>query len=343
MPDEAAPKPLNLALQGGGAHGAFTWGVLDRLLEEDGLAVEGISGTSAGAMNGAMVALGFERDGAAGARAALERLWRAVADAARFSPVQRSLFDGMPGGNPWNMDYSPGFLMFDALTRIASPYQFNPLDLNPLRELLEGLIDEGELRSCRRIKLFVCATNVRTGKARIFSGDQLSIDALLASACLPQIHRAVEIDGEAYWDGGYMGNPAIYPLIYDCASPDVAIVQINPITRDEVPTTAAEIMNRVNEISFNSTLMREVRAIAFVQKLMREARLPAERYKFVNLHLIGDEEKMAGLGVASKLNAGWDFLCHLRQVGRDAADGWLGRNRDRIGVETTVDLQEVFL
>lgn len=342
MAPRKSRKTLNLALQGGGAHGAFTWGVLDRLLDEDGLTLEGISGTSAGAMNAAMLAIGYERDGPAGAKAMLEEFWRAVSDAGRFSPLQRGLFDGLVG-NPWNLDYSPAFQFFDAMTRAVSPYQFNPMDLNPLRDVLARVIDEGELRACRRIRLFVCATNVRTGKARIFADDDLSIDALLASACLPTVYRAVEIDGEAYWDGGYMGNPALYPLIYNCSSPDIAIVQINPLTREEIPKAAADIANRVNEISFNSTLMREVRAIAFVQKLMRRAQLPPTDYKYVNLHMIGDETGMAGLGVASKLNADWAFLTQLREWGRAAADGWLAVNRASIGVETTIDLEETFL
>ena len=336
-------KGINLGLQGGGAHGAFTWGVLDRLLEEKGLFIEAISGTSAGAMNGAMVVAGYEQGGAEGARTLLDRFWGRIADAARFGPVHRMPWDKWGPGNPWNLDYSLGFLFFDALTRSFSPYQFNPLGLNPLREVLEDILEFGALRQCQRIKLFVSATNVRSGKVKVFDTGEVTVDALLASACLPFLFQAVEIEGEAYWDGGYMGNPAIFPLIYGAASRDIMIVQVNPIERADVPITAADIHNRVNEISFNSTLMREMRAIAFVSRLIREERLDPTRYKSLNIHMIADETCMTGLGVASKLNADLPFLQHLKRLGRNAADQWLTDHRDHIGVTGTLDIDAAFL
>jgi len=337
---KVAARALNLALQGGGAHGAFTWGVLDRLLEEPDLAFDGISGTSAGAMNGAVMVAGLATGGNDGAREALEAFWRRVSEAGRFGPIQRTPLDRAAGN--WNLDTSPGYLFFEQMTRMLSPYQFNPGNWHPLREILDQAIDFAALRDAP-VKLFVSATNVRSGKNRIFDCTELTADVLLASACLPHVFQAVEIDGEAYWDGGFMGNPAIYPLIYECASSDVAIVQVNPIERDTVPTTAPEIVDRLNEISFNSTLMREMRAIAFVTRLIDEGRLGSDHYKRMNVHLIEAEAEMKGLGVSSKLNADWEFLTHLRDVGRTAAQAWLTTHRDDIGERSTVDLAEKFL
>ncbi|MCA8909817.1 MAG: patatin-like phospholipase family protein [Rhodospirillaceae bacterium] len=336
-------RSLNLGLQGGGAHGAFTWGVLDRLLEEPDLKIEAISGTSAGAMNGAMVVAGYEAGGAEGARALLDTFWGRISSFAALSPIRRMPWSGSSTGNPWNLDYSLSYLFLDALTRAFSPYQLNPLNMNPLRDVLEEVLEIGQLRRCEKIKLFVNATNVRTGKIKVFATDEVSIDALLASACLPFMFRTVEIDGEPYWDGGYMGNPAIFPLIYrtDCA--DVMLVQINPLNRDEIPTTAADIWNRVNEISFNSTLMREMRAIAFVTRLIEQERLDPTAYKALRMHAIADEAEMTGLGVASKMNAEMDFLLHLKTVGRAAADRWLAEHGDAIGQRSSLDFAATFL
>ena len=334
-------KPISLALQGGGAHGAFTWGVLDRLLEDERVVIEGISGTSAGAMNGAVLVQGYATGGREGAREALDRFWSRISEAGRTSPIQRTPLDRLMG--TWSMDWSPSYLSLDLMSRLLSPYQLNPGNHNPLRDILEEQIDFELLRPCSAIKLFVSATNVRTGKVRVFGCGELSVDALLASACLPFMFQAIEIDGEPYWDGGYMGNPALFPLIYNCLNNDIVIVQINPLTRDEVPRTAAEILNRVNEISFNSTLNREIRAIAFVRKLIDAENLSREKYRRLNLHMIESEDCMKGLGVSSKLNAEWEFLTHLKAIGQAAADDWLGRNFDRIGVETTVDLEAKFL
>lgn len=334
-------KSINLALQGGGAHGAYTWGVLDRLLEDERFAIEGISATSAGAMNAAALAQGLMDGGADGARQALERFWRSVSNAGRLNPFWAAWLPHWPG--EWNMDYSPGYLAFDMLTRLFSPHQLNPLNLSPLRDLLVETIDFERLRSCTAVKLFISATNARTGKIKVFETRQVSADVLMASACLPFLYRAVEIDGEHYWDGGYMGNPAIFPLIYGCDAPDVVIVRVNPIRRDDVPTTARDILNRVNEISFNSSLLREMRAIAFVTRLIDEGLVKDGGLKRMFVHSIEAEECMAGLGFSSKLNPDWNFLVHLRDVGRQSAGRWIEAHFDKVGSESSVDVRAEFL
>lgn len=334
-------KRINLALQGGGAHGAYTWGVLDRLLEDERLEVEAISGTSAGAMNAAVFADGMGRGGRSEARRALDAFWANVSEAAQTGPLQPSPFDQYASG--WNLDHSAAFVAFDMLTRMLSPYQLNPMNLNPLRGALEKSVDFRRLEGCRAVKLFISATNVKTGKVRIFQSGEITPDVLLASACLPFLFQAVTIDGDPYWDGGYMGNPAIFPLIYGSESPDVVIVQINPLGCDRVPTTATEIMNRVNEISFNSSLMREMRAISFVTDLVDAGQLDSNTYKRINVHWIEAERQMKGLGVSSKLNARMDFLLHLKAIGREVADTWIAAHFDAIGQRSTIDIGEKFL
>jgi NTE family protein len=334
-------KIINLALQGGGAHGAYTWGVLDRLLEEEKLHIEGISGTSAGAMNAAVLAMGMARGGREGAKRELEGFWHDIADAGHWGPFQRSPIERFWFG--WNAENSPGWLFFDALSRFLSPYQLNPLNFNPLRQVLSARVDFDELAKHEPIKLFICATHVRSGKIRIFEAKDLSVDALLASACLPTMFQTVYVEDEPYWDGGYMGNPAIYPLIYGAQSPDVIIVQINPIHRPDVPTSAAEIADRLNEISFNSSLMREMRAIEFVSRLVEAEHLSKERYKQMFVHMIEAEREMHDLGLASKLEADWDFLNYLKEIGRAATEKWLRLNWDSIGKRSTVDIRKEFL
>ncbi len=334
-------KRISLALQGGGAHGAYTWGVLDRLLEDERIEVEAISGTSAGAMNAAVFADGMGRGGRAEARRALEAFWRNISDAARFSPLQPTPFDRVTRG--WNLDHSPSFMIMDMMSRMLSPYQTNPANLNPLRDVLLKSVDFERLEHCRAVRLFISATNVKSGKVRIFESGQITPDVLLASACLPFMFQAVTIDDEPYWDGGYMGNPALFPLIYGAQSRDVVIVQVNPLSCDAVPTTSSAIMNRLNEISFNSSLMREMRAVSFVTDLIDQGRLDSEQYKRMNVHWIEAEEHMKGLGVSSKLNAQWDFLLHLMSIGRDVAAAWLERNFDAIGERSTVDIKAKFL
>ena len=336
-----APKTVNLALQGGGTHGAFTWGVLDRLLEDDRIVIDGISATSAGAMNGAVLVYGMAEGGRAGARALLRQFWRRIADSARYSVFQPTPLDRMLGN--YDLDRSPIYHAFDLMTRVLSPYQLNPADIHPLRDLLAELIDFEELRRKTPIKLYVSATNARTGKIRVFQPDEICADVLLASSCLPWLFRAVEIDGDAYWDGGYMGNPAMFPLLYGCQASDIVLVEINPIRIEEIPTTARAIMDRINDISFNATMMREMRTIAFVTQLLDQHRLLGKtRYRRINFHMIEAENAMARFGVSSKFNADWGFLTRLFDLGRATADTWLDRNYQQLGEGSTVDMKALF-
>jgi NTE family protein len=336
-------RTINLALQGGGAHGAFTWGVLDRLLDEKDLAFEGLSATSAGAMNAAAFAYGLAVNGREGAREALAGYWKRVSDAARLGPLQPNPFDRMLGDH--RLTWSPIFSLIDFVTRVLSPYQFNPANYNPLRDVVEQSIDFDVLRQpdCP-VKLFLSATNVRTGKVKIFAGKEISASAVMASACLPTMFHAVEIDGEAYWDGGYMGNPALFPLIYNCKSTDIVTVHINPLFRKEIPRAAGDILNRINEISFNSSLMREMRAVSFVTKLITQNRIVDGELKQVLIHSIADDEFMGALGPKSKFNAAdWGFLIFLRDQGRKCAGDWLAKNFVKLGVESSVDIDKMYL
>jgi NTE family protein len=345
----AAPQStnlgINLALQGGGAHGAFAWGVIDKLLEDGRLDIKAISATSAGSMNAVVMAYGMTIGGAEGARGKLEEFWRSVSEAGlMYSPVRTFPWDKWLAGFGLHPDQNPSFAAFDALTHLFSPYQLNPFNFNPLREVLEKVVDFKELATnTKATRLFVSATNVRTGKIKVFENEGLTADKVLASACLPYIFQAVEIDGEAYWDGGYMGNPAIFPLIYHGASHDVLIVHINPLVRTKLPTTAAEIFDRINEISFNSSLMREMRAIAFVTKLIEAEKLDEGRYNRMRIHAIMNDAEMTALGVASKLSPDWDFLCHLRDAGRLSAANWLAGNLEGVGKHSTVDIVATYL
>lgn len=334
-------KIVNLALQGGGAHGAFGWGVLDRLLEEDGVVFDGVSATSAGAMNAALLAYGLASGGRNGAKSVLETFWRKIAGSARFSPLQPTLIDRMMHNH--SLEMSPAFMMMDIMTRVFSPYETNPYNYNPLRKTLEQVVDFEKLRAESPVRLFLSATNVRQGKVRVFKNDEITADAVLASACLPFMFQAVEIEGEPYWDGGYMGNPALFPLIYECDSRDIVVIHINPIMRSETPKTARDILNRINEISFNSSLMREMRAISFVTKLIDGETISDERMKRMFIHSIEDEDFMRKLGVSSKMNPDWEFLTHLRDVGRESAENWLDRNYDDIGKRSTVDIAQKYL
>ena len=335
-------KPVNLALQGGGSHGAFAWGVLDRLLEDGRLGIEGVSATSAGAMNAAVLAHGWLQGGADGARQALAGFWRAVADtSAVYSPFRQ--LPWLKGVGGFSLDNSPLYWMTDMWLRMFSPYQFNPMNFNPLRQVLEAHVDFEALRRASPLRLFLCATNVETGRVRIFTREDISVEAVLASACLPFLFQAVEIDGQHYWDGGYVGNPAIYPLIYDCDCRDVVVVHINPIVRKGVPTSAAEILNRINEVSFNSSLMREMRAIAFVTGLIQRGQVDAQEMKEMYVHSIRADAAMSELGVSSKLNADWDFLVFLRDRGREEAGRWLAAHYEAIGSRSSVDVRAEFL
>jgi NTE family protein len=375
VPIVASPKTINLALQGGGSHGAFTWGVLDRLLEEDNLTIEGISGTSAGAMNAVALLQGHCKGGSKGAKESLENFWRGVGEL--------SLGD-------LDIDFSPLTTAADAWQRMFSPYQTNPFNINPLRDLLTKILDIEAIRAWDAIKLFICATNVENGRAHIFERKDLTIDALMASACLPFIFQTVNIGGTPYWDGGYTGNPAIFPLIYNCESPDVVLVQITPLTRRGTPETPIEIINRLNEISFNAAIIGEMHAIALVQRVIEEDYLKkrwlkevfrifrsilrpifrvkawnrskgfvigyryvseakgmrnseAARLKNMNMHVISAERSDARADAFSKLNASMDFLLHLKEIGRKAADAWLMQNWQMIGEGSSVDIRQMFL
>ena len=338
--DWSGKKKVNLALQGGGSHGAFTWGVLDAILEDGRLDIEAISGTSAGAMNAAVLAEGYLEGGRTGAREKLETFWSKISTEGAMSPWQRKLLEGM--FKPWNTGASPALWWMDLVTHYASPYEFNPLDLNPLRDVLRGLIDFEKVRACKEIKLFVAATNVHTGKIAIFKREQLTADHIMASACLPYVFRAVEIDGVPYWDGGYMGNPALFPLFYETACPDVIVVQVNPIEREETPRTARDIQDRVNEISFNSSLLSEFRAVEFVQRLVDTGKLPKEKYRRVFAHRIEGGEKLGAFPAATKLDSSWANLAAMRDIGRAAAKDWLAKNYEAIGARDTIDLRAQF-
>ncbi|MFN3230573.1 MAG: patatin-like phospholipase family protein [Alphaproteobacteria bacterium] len=333
-------KPVNLALQGGGSHGAFTWGVLDRLLEDGRLTFEGISGTSAGAMNAVVMVDGMMKGGPDGARQALHDFWQAVARAGTASPVRRSALNILTGD--WDLDNSFSYLFFDVLSRMASPYQINPLDLNPLRDLVEETIDFERVHACEDIKLFISTTNVQTGRVKVFGCGEISADVLMASACIPYLYQAVEIEGVPYWDGGYMGNPALWPFFYECGTEDLLLVQINPMERMETPQTAREIYNRMNEITFNASLMREFRAMDFVSRLVEEGKLSADDYKQIRLHLIHGDEPLKALSASSKINSEWAFLTHLRDIGRAAAEDWLEAEARHVGKRASVDLKELY-
>jgi NTE family protein len=333
-------KEISLALQGGGAHGAFTWGVLDRLLEEERLAIVQISGTSAGAMNADALADGFVEGGRAGARAQLEAFWRQIARLDLASPARRLPFDVLSGN--WNVENSPAFMVADAFARMLSPYDWNPLNFNPILDVMEREIDFGRVGRCVTPRIYVSATNVETGRVQVFTGDQITAKSVMASSCLPHIFQAVEIDGTPYWDGGYMGNPVLFPLFNRGAVCDVVIVQINPILRRGAPRTARAIHDRINEITFNSSLLRELRAIEFVGRLLADHRIEDDRYSRVLVHRIADDDALLPLGAASKANAEWSFLSHLRDVGRNAADRFLHAHFDDLGVRGTLDLWAQF-
>jgi len=337
-------RRINLALQGGGAHGAFTWGVLDAMLEDGRFEFDGVTGASAGAMNAVVMADGWldglraRRDPRDSARAALKNFWNAMATRPSVLALAKQ-WSGLPQAPIPN----PMLLWFEMLSQVYSPYQLNPLNYNPLRTVLEPLIQFDHLRAKAPFKLFVCATNVRTGRIRIFREHELELDMLLASACLPFAFQAVEVKGEHYWDGGYMGNPALFPLWYATQAKDLLLVQINPLSRASLPDTSQEIIDRASEISFNASLLHEMRQIEFVQRLLAEKRIDPKRYKRVYLHMIGAEEKMKTYGASSKYNTSKDFLTELFSLGRAAAQEWLEMKFEYVGHAGTVRIAETFL
>ena len=333
-------KSINLGLQGGGSHGAFTWGVLDRMFEEDALWIDGISGTSAGAMNAVVAAQGMYDGGAEGARVALEAFWKQISAAGQSSPMKRSPIDIMLGS--WSLDTSPGYVMMDMISRMASPYDLNPFNMNPLRDLVGNFVDFDKVAGEKDMGLFLSATNVETGRARVFERHEITLDVVMASACLPQMFKAVEIDGVPYWDGGYMGNPVVFPFIDHSPSPDILLVQINPLKRPGTPTRARDIQNRINEITFNASLLRDLRAIDLIDRLIDDGALSEDQYRRVYLHMIDGCDDMLKLDASSKMNSEWAFLTHLRDIGRDHADRWLKAHFDDIEVRSTLILRDMF-
>ncbi|HZQ01834.1 MAG TPA: patatin-like phospholipase family protein [Reyranella sp.] len=337
-------RRVNLALQGGGSHGAFTWGVLDALIEDGRIEFEAVSGTSAGAINAAIMLQGWARDGRDGARKALKDFWIELGTMSIASPIQRTPLDHLQGN--WNLDDSPAALWADLLQRTVPPGLRNPLNYDPLRDLLRKHFDAGAAHACEHIKTLVAATNVETGKVRIFERHELTLEALLASACLPNVHDAVVIEGVPYWDGGYRGNPPIWPFIYNCESTDVVMVEINPSFRPGIPRTNAEVADRLNEITFGGALISEMRAIAFVQALIEQGAITGQfgaRLKKILVHSIADEASLASLGAVSKFNIEPAFLNHLFKLGRTAATGWLASTFDLLGVRSSIDIRARFL
>ncbi|APV52346.1 alpha/beta hydrolase [Betaproteobacteria bacterium GR16-43] len=326
---KSAVKRVNLALQGGGSHGAFAWGMIERLVEDGSIEVEGISGTSAGSVNAVVFAYGYLLGGREGAIEMMGKFWRTLSEArAGFNSPE-------------------SFKAFKMMTGSISPYQWNPFNWNPFRATIEKIVDFERLRQDKGgIKLFLAATNVETGKARIFQNEEITSDVVMASSCLPFLFQAVEIDGQSYWDGGYMGNPVLYPLFYHTDSRDVIILHINPIYRPGVPRTAPEIENRLNELTFNSALIKEFRAIAFVGKMLEDGWLKPEfagKVKNVLMHSIRADKALKDLGVASKFSTDWRFLQDLHDRGRKEAEGWLDEHFKKLGRESSVDLRAEFL
>ncbi|SDB26082.1 patatin-like phospholipase family protein [Bauldia litoralis] len=340
-------KTINLALQGGGAHGAFTWGVLDELLGDDRLDFEAISGTSAGAMNAVVLADGLMRDGAVGAQRRLAAFWRRISREGMAGGTAGEIFQNILGF--WNLPAFPSFPTFPSfdythrLSQMVSPYRINPLNINPLRDLLDRLVDFDLVRANTALKLFISATNVRDGKIKVFTDDEVTADAVMASACLPYLFQAVEIGGEHYWDGGYMGNPALFPFFTETECSDILLVQVNPVRSEAVPKTAKEIMERVSEITFNSSLLREFRAIDFVNRLLDENRIDPARYRRNRVHRIDATEALSRHSASSKLDTSWRFFKELHEAGREAARAWLDAHFDDIGVRSSLDLRAEFM
>jgi NTE family protein len=339
-------RALSLALQGGGAHGAFEWGVLDRLLEEEDLEIKAVTAASAGAMNAVCLAQGMLDDGKAGAKARLESFWRQVnRSGGRNVFGDTSIWtSAFSGGVDWWKN-TPGWRMAETLAMSFSPYEFNPFNLNPLHDLLEAEVQFDQLRERSPIKLYISATAIRTSKSKIFRESELTSRHIMASACLPQLFQAVEIDGEPYWDGGFLANPPLWPLFYDDTPDDILIITLNPFVRDETPKSPGEIMDRLNEITFNASLASELRAIGFVQKLLDEGLLKDNargRYRRMLVHAITADKPLADLSLSTKFNTEWSFLSDLKARGRAAADAWLADCGTCIGVKSSIDLKVGF-
>jgi NTE family protein len=330
-------KKIDIALQGGGAHGAYSWGVLDRLLDDERIEIDGICGTSAGAMNGVCAIYGLNKGGKNLAKHLLVKFWHRVSETGKNSVLQPSLIDKMMSKG--NMDYSPGYRFFSMTAENLAPSQFNPLGFNPLEKILNELVDFEELHRFNPPKLFVCATNVLTCQPKVFGPSEISAKAVMASACLPYMYNAVEIDGEFYWDGGYMGNPPLEPLIENTVdTDDILLIQINPFKIKNVPSNIEEIKDRVNEISFNSSLLHEIRQIEFKRTLVEKGITLDGALKKTYLHSISADHDLSELNLSSKLNTSWDFLMHLKNLGYAACNKWLEENYDNIGKISTLKL-----
>jgi NTE family protein len=337
----AEVKHVAMALQGGGAHGAFTWGVLDRLLEEDNLVADAMCGTSAGAVNAVVCAYGLHVGGPLKAKELLDLLWKKISVSGSFL-FKPSIWDKyLGGGDIYN---SPGYIWFNTMSQFLSPYNFNPFNYNPLREILNELIDFKDLQHYSNKKIFVCATNVKTNRAKIFTNKELTVEAVLASACLPFLFQAVEIDGEYYWDGGYMGNPPIFPLITNTHLRDIVLVKINSINIKSVPTNARDITDRVNEISFNSSLINEMKMIHYRNQLLRNGILQRDNgiNREIYIHTISGYDALGQLNYSSKMNTSWEFLNSLKQKGRQVAEHWLHHEFTEVGLHSTFDVEEHF-
>lgn len=338
---------LNLALQGGGSHGAFTWGVLDALLEDGRLGFEGLSGTSAGAVNAAALAGGWTlaqrqgRDPREGAREKLAGIWYRISALGSLGTLQQQFTRMLWGGLP--PELSPGTFIGNAWRGLLSPYQSNPLDINPLRKMLEEEIDFPAIAAQHALRVFVSATHVRTGKAVVFTGKQLDARAVLASACLPMLFQAVEIDGESYWDGGYSVNPALSPLIKECGTSDLLLVQINPLRREQTPKTSAEILDRINELTFNASLLTQMRAIDFVNQLLAEGAVSHARCKIVRVHRVDGGPALDAFPTSSRVSADGVMISQLFDAGRRCGKEWLAEHFEAIGHKSTVDIRRDYL
>ena len=332
-----ATKKIDLALQGGGAHGAYTWGVIDRLLDDERIDIDGICGTSAGAMNGVCAIYGLKKGGRNLAKHLLVKFWHKISEAGKLSLLQPTWMDKFM--SPGNMDYSPVYQLFNKASETLSPNQFNPMSINPLEKILNEVIDFKELHAINPPKLYVCATNVKTCEARVFGNNEITVKSILASACLPYLYQAVEIDGEFYWDGGYMGNPPLQVLIDNTVDTnDILLVQINPKNSAKVPSQIEDIKDRVNEISFNSSLMLEIKMLQFQQELVKKGITLDGELKAVYLHNISADANLGALNLSSKLNTSWDFLMHLKNLGYKACDEWITKHYDTLGKESTFSL-----
>ena len=348
----AVSVSINLALQGGGAHGAFTWGALDRLLEESDIDIDGITATSAGAMNAAAVKRGWLMAGREGAREWLERFWLRLTGL--DGPWSEAVIEWLRAVSPSPaitarlLEYSPAVVAADTFTRVLSPYQFNPANYHPLRAVVDEMLDCDGFGSAKGPKLFINATNVRDGKPRVFVGREITTDAILASACLPTLYQAIEIDDpktgrrEAYWDGGYTGNPALYPLFYRTRTSDIVIVHINPLYREELPRTSSEIATRINEVSFNAALLRELRNIDFVNRLIDRGVIAPDAMRYHHIHSVSDDRLMNMLGIVTKMTISRTLLLQLKDAGRAAMEGFLASDRDKLGRRSSVDLRAIF-